>query len=281
MIKKNLAILLTVVLSFVSCFKHEQKTKQSVEDVKPIKKFYCDHIDDSIYQHRCDKLTFKSLLNAFCGNHPVDDHEVSPGEWRRDTEQCYFGEGDERNESRSQCSGDGYIGLAHGWISEGASAIHQATDTHNYLESKEWRCGEGFEGYTKVRHLRWLLTTTMDHLRASRSNLSSVTEDHDGLITELHRYLVSLHAYAFARMRKKLSHATINILKNNVKTDPESMIMQALYNRFVDGDQQAALDLIKRDCPSNEIPTIVNYRGWGSSPLAVHCVIAISILEGM
>ena len=100
------------------------------------------------------------------------------------------------------------------------------------------------------------------------------------LLKEFNKYLVALHAYNFGRMNHAFSDKTMDILKDLVDSSPQSMIFQALYHRYLDGDQSLALDLIERDCPADALPTDVNYAGWGSSPRAIHCIVAISILEG-
>ena len=267
----------------------EKETQQNLDEVIPIKTLYCNSNTSVLYEsHRCDKIAFKSLEVAFCEKGSIDAF-IDSGKlyrWNLDTDDPCFLDGEDLG-SRSECSGDGYICASHVWLTKNDQP--QASRSLQYIEDEDWVCGEGYTGYTKMGKLKWLLRTVRDHLEgkdkptpaeiAILMKASNITDISD-LLREFNKYLVALHAYAFGRMNHAFSDDTMKILRDLVNSSPDSMIFQALYNRFLDGDQQTAIDLIKRECPADKLPTDVNYAGWGSSPRAIHCIVAISILEG-
>jgi hypothetical protein len=82
-------------------------------------------------------------------------------------------------------------------------------------------------------------------------------------------------------MNHVFSDQTIKILRDFVESSPDSMIFNALHRRYVDGDQHRAIELVREQCPADHMPTEIGFSGWGSSPQAIHCIVAISILQGM
>ena len=293
----RLAILYVMIAGCQSASKPTEQVA-TLEEIAPIRPFYCSLISEDLYHHRCDELTFQNLEAAFCDPGPdMSGHEIEPGKWTRDEKACY------PDDSRSQCSGDGLITMTAKWISWGNSeALLEAERTIAYLENNDWICGVGYTGYTNVKHLKWLLTTVKNWLEdrlgllepgeiriARTSGVSSndsggtikLTEDDDAVEGGRHNdYLVALHALSFGRIRGWVSDVSVELLRQLAKKNPESMIHQALYHSFADGDQQVALDLIRRDCPTDYLPDDQDWAGWGSSPLAIHCIVAIAILQG-
>lgn len=294
--------IITLCLFFVSCdnpFKRDNDEKETIQkeelkNVSDIKKFYCQEFDDSLFQsHRCDKITFKGLMVAFCNKDSINGHEDGNGKWTRwdlNTDKPCYKDGVDLG-SRSECSGDGYISTTHVWLTQGANVSRpQSARSVQYLEDNSWICGEGFKGYTSVKKLKWLLLTVRDHLEGkskptpadvAAAMAASGLVDLGDLLKEFNKYLVAIHAYSFGRMRHSFSDKTMDVLEDLVDSSPESMIFQALYHRYLDGNQEKALSLIKKNCPTDYLPTDVDYGGWGSSLLAMHCVVSISILEGM
>jgi hypothetical protein len=267
----------------------EKETQQDISEVVSIKTLYCDSDTSVLYEsHRCDKIAFKALEVAFCERGSIAGH-YDGGKiyrWNLDTDEPCYENGEDLG-SQSECSGDGYICASHTWLTFNDQP--QASQTLQYIEDENWICGEGYTGYTKMGKLKWLLRTVRDHLEGKQkptpievaaamkaSNLTNIAD----LLREFNKYLVALHAYAFGRMNHAFSDETMKILRDLVDSSPDSMIFQALYHRFLDGDQQIAIDLIKRECPTDKLPTDINYLGWGSSPRAIHCIVAISILQG-
>ena len=292
---KLFSLIFTIFLILSSCDNpfaknEEQETQQSLDDTLPIKQLYCSQITDELYaSHRCDKITFKALQVAFCNNGSIDGH-YDDGKWYRwdlDTDEPCFKDGQDLG-SKSPCSGDGLIAATHAWLTQGNQP--QAARTVQYLEDNDWICGEGYTGFTKCGKLKWLLRSVRDYLEGddihapayvSAAIAASGLVDLSDLLKEFNKYLVALHAYAFGRMNHVFSDQTMKILRDLVDSSPDSMIFQALYHRYLDGDQQKALEIIKRECPADAMPTDVNYANWGSSPRAIHCIVAISILQGV
>lgn len=265
----------------------EQETQQklTLAEASKIKVLYCQQENERLYDARCDEMTFQGVMAAFCYDvKPIDmsthEYPAGSGKWNRDEETC-FEDGVDLG-SRSQCSGDGFIPMAHRWISTGISAKDEVDRTIDYLDENDWKCGEGYDGYAKINHLSWLLHSVQEWMEEGAKLTSIVDLDtlYDKLVKAHNEYLVAFHAHAFGRMNGAVADWTMSALKTLVDQNPDSMIFQAVYNRYLDGDQQLALDIIERECPKDAMP-YDHYSDWGGSQRAVHCVAAISILEGM
>jgi hypothetical protein len=275
----KIALFVMIALS-ICCARnrHEKPTQQTaqLENLLPVKTFYCDSIvDESIYDARCDELTFQNLEVAFCGRGDMSTHEwpALSGKWHRDEEACYA-----VGDSKSECSGDGFITMAHRWISKPDKIeIGRAL---GYLDTTDWVCGDGEKEVTRIPHLDWLLRSTRDYgLRIAA--IPEPPNIYDTLVKTHNEYLVALHAYAFGRMNGAISEITLETFRKLRAKHPDSMIFQALFHRYLDGDQQTALDIIDRECPKDTLPVDSGYDGWGSSPRAIHCIVALSILQGI
>jgi len=271
---KALLSFIVIWVGLNACRSESKDTIQSIDDILPIKSSICAQVNESHYPARCDELTFQALDAAWCPGIDVSAHEqpAGSGHWVRDEDACF--ENGHDVGSRSECSGDMLISLANMWISRDDAAAARRTVT--YLEENDWYCGEGFEGYTDIDHLQWLLEETADHLAMRTSG-----ENHVLSLADHNTYGVALHTLAFGRMNGSISDASREVLRAMHSRHPESMIIAALFHRFMDGDQADAMDLIVRDCTYSEFPIGDNWDGWGSSPLHSHCLTAISILEGL
>ena len=264
------------------CAKHEEKaTQQDTAAHVALRDHYCATITDDIYLARCDKLTFKALTAAYCpkDNFDLDDLEWDrDGKWYRDNMSCLADmNGDGQPDSKSECSGDGFIGLAHYWISKGPDSLPQVNRTLEYLNSNNWICGEGDREITNVRHLEPFLLSVQAYLSGGLEGLALLNSD--GVVADHNKYLTALAVHATGRMQGEIDSSEKALIAAWYAGDKESCVFTALYHRYHDGDQGEALAAME-GFPS-EVELRDGYGGWGSMPDATAQVLCTGILEGV
>lgn len=263
--------ILALLLALASCHKSHDTRKPGLEEAKAKRDLYVSELAKS---HQlmdiipdCDFTTFASLLSAFADlDTGVERSEAAPGKWVRnpDETKCWP-EG-----SRSETSLDVYLGVAH-WI----LSLRRAYDLERIIalgEGTSWIMGQGPLEYTNIAVLAPLLYSMRDGiaLHGEGAWLSDASTHRE--------HIAAMLSYLHGRISGQVTSAELAIMASFAAAYPENPIFQALYHRYLDGDQSRAVDIVTS--MPDWIDTEVGAYGWGSAPGYLFPIVAVAIMEG-
>lgn len=282
--------ILAVLILLVSCSKHESHDTITPYDAAKEKGvFYAENIIlEKVFKHRCDKLTFASLLDAFGVRYPLEKHEYNRGEWHRDDIRCIDVDldGNGQPDSKSEISDDGILGLIHALISrKDETARNWIAGIFDYGNEHYWKMGEGPNDLTRMIHLIPILQDVRRYVEGAF--LTTWTEDNtdDALpaFTGHRGHLLALYIHALGRMHGSISSTKLKALEELKEENPSDPLYLALHSRYTDGDQGKAIAILNNAelFPEGEVPYSTDIFGnWGSSPSVVYYFLVLGVIEG-
>lgn len=257
----RLLTLLVRALSFASCGvlkRHkDHDTEQSLVDVQRERDARVERFDVSTIE-RCDRITFLALFDAFGKRQDnLFDYEKQPGRWERDIASCY------PKDSQSTISRDGLISVMHALHARGNEGALKRI--HDYGEEHGWDMGEGPWDLVNAAPL-----VPVIHKLSGKPLLRQTQESRDGFLP----HIVGLYIWLAAKAWGGIDDAQLLALRELRDRNQDNPYFHALYHRFTDGDQTAALERM------GNIGTEDAPFGWGSAPADVVFAITVGVMEG-
>jgi hypothetical protein len=273
------AICLYLVIYICGCSYEEKETDPALAlaDARAKRDSYVSQLhlaqdDYGFIGTRCDAATFTSLLLAAYPRAGIEIHKVEkePGKWVRHPERCY-----EVGDSQSETSLDVYLGVLH-WILS-VEATDDLEEIIQYGEDYDWCMGMGPEELVCIVGLAPMF------YMARKQRAMELFIDDGGVepippLQGFRGHIAALYIHAYGRMVGEIGEAEFQTLKHLAETAPTNPLYQALYHRYADGDQQAAIDLVVNEPDS--IPLEVGAWGWGSAPRFLFTFLAVAIMDG-
>ena len=265
-------ILLTFLLIFASCAKHEDK--ETVNDTLSVQAkgdFYISKIRQSsphyITDQRCDMLTFAALFSAFGSDLDLSSFEYESGQWHRDIYPCLADlDDDGKPDSKSEISFDGLISVLHyAWSKQDFDLLDRLDrygSTHNYVY------GDGDRSLTFNPQIGVLI----GEMKGEQKLVSNLTLDGS------HRpHILTIGIWLRGRYNGNLTTLELETLKGFT----EIPLAKALVHRYSDGDQSETIALMEDESifPSDRVPMDTAF-GWGSSRLSVYYIMLLGVIHG-
>lgn len=212
---------------------------------------------------KCDGLLFNSLYGVAGGRPDIllamGDSGVWYRHWRHD---CY------PDGSASTISRDMFAGLFI-WIfkHKKIDLIDQiiAYGESHVSDFQTWIMGEGDPFRTRLRldgmgaayEIRYKLGGADHNLR----HLPIPRFDIDGY--EEHLQVLNILLWGLLR-GEKINDGDLKSLKRSVEKSPENALFQAVYHRYLDGDQSAAIAILldEKLFPSDRLPSTLDHNGF-------------------
>lgn len=269
-------ILVTILCIFVTfCGKNKSHiTDGSYDELLMRKRIYMEEVarlKHDLYRHRCDKLTFRSLASAFGNRELIEEHEYdAPGKYHRDITPCY------PEASRSEISLDGYLSLAHHIVTYKDSSLLQRVISHG--EANNFVMGDGPIEYTNILVLAPFLYSLENKLNLISDDTKMGLADVNVLLKGYKGHIAAMLILLSGRINGYLNDFEIAMMEQLRDANPNNPLYQAIYHRFVDGDQSAAIRILLEDF-SEEFPIGDAKYGWGSAPNSVIFIVVVGILE--
>ena len=260
-------LLLTFLLIFASCAKHDDKdTTNDYDEVKAIAARYIEQMEvldvQALFPDRCDRITFLSLASSILGDKwNLKDHEWSSGEWHRSTSACY------PDSSRSEISYDGLIGILNfAWSANDKAMVDRLV---KYGEMNSWVMGEGPREYTYLPQLKIITSDMITHfsmleMRPSYSLSEGTHNEH----------LLGLTGWLKLKYAGYLETQDLLVLKN-LKQNP---FLKALLARVDNGDQTEAIEYLSKF--PKVLPLKVGHENWGGCSQWLYFFLVKGILDG-
>lgn len=250
MFRHYLVILICILVAFCGRATHDsQDTSNPVEDLRNQHNLYLELAPRGwILTDECDALLFSSL-QAVATNTPFDIERAnpSPGEWNRRP--------DRMDQCSSQISRDMLVGL-YVYILH-FNRLDLAEDLWAYGQDHNWKMGwekKEFETRTILTPgMVQLLAKIIKHLGGrthSEINIPQIYGAEPGFPS----HLTMLHIYLNGRMDGRIGDDQLDTLRKILQHSPRNVLAQALYHKYTDGDQTAALSLLTM-WPNNRLPT--------------------------
>jgi hypothetical protein len=255
-------LLLLTLLVACSSTKHEpQATINLLGDVKAKRDRYIEYAKSMQDEYgwlpsKCDGLLFNSLA-AFSG-FPVNPlmAEETSGRFRRhpDFSDCKPGSG-----AKSTISKDMFRGLwLWLWQQQDVDTFHRI---YEYGDLNDWVMGEAEDD--ESFYGRVLLTPAMifelkkmiDALELKLTGIVWNSLEETFLRDSYAAHLHILNIYAEAQINGKTDD--VKTLKSYAEREPRNALFQALYHKFSDGDQTAAINILMDESlfPADRLPT--------------------------
>lgn len=258
------AILFALVVLMAACGKPKEQTSQvDLTEIKEYRDKLCEQFDISEVP-RCDRVTFDALAAAYCPVNRSISKYHRDGMWHRDLKACYT---DHDVGSKSECSLDGYMGVIHYALEKNKPGMIQ--EMKDYLEPRRWYCGPGFKGATNIYPLRFLIA---DGASSSLRSLGAPRTITASPIGNFRGHLLALYLWADVKAGGSQTLLDSMVVQELRKSQPDSPLYEALYQRFHKGEYDRAIDLLYnlKECSSM----------WGSCALAPYVAASVAVMEG-
>lgn len=225
----------------------EQKQKLYCELSKPM-------YDQAGYAvSKCDGLLFTALHGLACDYVNLDHFEGSvDGLWFRSPQHdCYIGKD---NGAKSTISKDMFRGATLYWLVKGDKQAAQRT--YDYGKDNKWVMGEP---KNLIGHV--IMTPTLRSvLRAILGKPFStypMVSSGKGYTS----HLAAIRILTMGLAQGYVNNVRLNFLKKMIDRSPNNGLYHAIYNRFKDGDQSRAYELLmnEKTFPNDSLPTSKNY----------------------
>lgn len=259
--------ILFISLMFSSCSVYGPKSRVSVFD-SDIEQVYIELIRSEMqdengfidYKH-CDSLLHTGLL----GVHKkikvnITAAELSPGQWLRrpiNYDECY-----KSGESRSTISRDMLLGLI--WYSVYNDRLDILENLWDYGVNHFWIMGEddtgGFHTIMNSKMIS-LLARSIKYLGGNYSKFwvntpIKFSDNCGGYVC----HLTALQIGLLAKINGGVSESEFKVLKQLKNRNPNNILYQTLYHKYLDGDYTKVYNLIDSKYPPNRLP---NNLDWG------------------
>lgn len=214
----------------------------------------------------CDWLLFQSLTDAalnVTGN--VEAAEGEPGRWFRTPGHDCLPTG----RSKSDISRDMLLGLSlYLWQTDGRQDMQDVVD---YADAHEGVMGQGELSRTQILltlyHTYKAMLARVGHIplppKIDNPNIDADVQSlaEMALLTGFEAHLTVLHIFLRGLVYGELSQLELEILSSQAERQPRNAFYQAVYHKFLDGDQTAAVAALMDETlfPKESLPTADNY----------------------
>lgn len=212
----------------------------------------------------CDWLLFQSLTEAIRGTTGnIERAEGKPGQWFRTPEHdCY------PERSASSISRDMLLGLAV-YLWQTGNSQKDADEVVAYADNHDGDMGEGESANIGIRPV---LYNTFKSIAAKFGEIPlppktlnpDVNSDGTGL-TDIQQgfesHILVLHIFSRGLIYGELSTIEMRLLESQAERQPRNAFFQAVYHKFLDGDQTAAIKGLMDESlfPTESLPTNEQY----------------------
>ena len=237
-----------LILLLTSCGKHESKPPTIVNSAIVAKANLYKSLHKSwAHGGGCDSLGFTALckLSGGCTDANILEAESSsePGRWYRNASQKCFDEG----KSASDISKDMFAMLLPYLYSTGDQTNLQ--EIYAYGKAKGWVMGRGPVSRT-------IITPPMIYMLQLMINKVEPIEPKKAK-AGYEKHLDTISFYSQTLYKGAMDLTDYEVLRNYVEESPRNALMQALYHKYKDGNQAAAVAILMDEklFPSDRLPT--------------------------
>lgn len=241
---KHLILVLSVI--FFGCGKRGPKDpEQSAPEIKVKAELY-KSLHKGWAHDKCDSLGFTSLckLAGGCGDANIYDAQGERGQWFRSPEKNCF----DKSESDSDISKDMFVMLFPYLFSQGdhdhLSGIMDYGKAHNFIMGRG-PLSKTFMTPAMVFDLSILLGKTAEEPKKTLGKAG------------FEKHLDVIHYMTMAMAKGKMNALDYEEMRKLADDNPRNALMQALYRRYRDGNQAAALSVLldEKLFPKDRLPT--------------------------
>lgn len=239
--------ILLITLLLLSCQKHKEKSPQVIEPAIAAKAALYKSLHKGWAHDKCDSLGFTSLckLAGGCESADIFQAEGDAGRWYRSPEKdCY-----DLGQSASDISKDMFVMLFPYLYKTGNKAA--LSRIYDYAKANGNVMGRGPISRTLlVPPMILMLQEMLGHLKSTVA-----TDDKEKAGYEKH--LDVINWYTQTIVRGGMDMADYEQLRKYVEQQPRNALFQALYHKFKDGNQSAAIAILMDEklFPSDRLPT--------------------------
>jgi hypothetical protein len=254
-------IALSLLAASCGAMKHhgDESTQQPFDAIKTERDARVQRFDVNTIE-RCDRITFLALFDAYGKQQDtLFWYETKPGHWERHFEACY------PKDSQSTISRDGLISVLHALKTRGDDAAIKRM--YDYGKEHGWDMGEGPWDLVNATPIVPVIAKL-----AGKPILRDRTEADP--FTSFRGHVLGCYIWLSAKAYGAIGDVELEVLRTLRDKNPDSPFFHALYHRFTDGDQTAALERMK-NIGTSDAPF-----GWGSAPADVYYAITVAVLEG-
>jgi len=246
MIKKKLFILIIFIFS---CTKRDEKKPiQKDLEIAAKAELYKSLHTDWAHGRGCDSVGFSALcrLSGGCKDVVITDAEGEPGRWYRNPEKnCY------PDNSKSDISKDMFMMLFPYLYA--TNDKQNLKEIYDYGKANGWIMGRGYISRTYMTPPMVFLLQRMIGFNYSEIPESSKQVQKAGF--EKHLDAISLMLKGM--IGDGLDPIQYEEIRQYAQESPENALFQALYNKYRDGNQSKAIEILKNEkyFPSDRLPT--------------------------
>jgi hypothetical protein len=241
--------LLFIILALSSCQKREPKKPQQVNEAVVAKAELYKRLHTGWAHGRgCDSVGFSALcrLAGGCKDVVITDAEGEPGRWYRNPEKdCY------PDKSKSDISKDMFMMLFPYLYATGDK--QNLREIYEYGKENGWIMGRGYISRTFMTPPMVFLLQRMIGFSTSEIPQSSKQVEKAGF--EKHLDAISLMLKGM--IGEGLDPIQYEEIRQYAQKNPQNALFQALYNKYRDGNQSIAIEILKNEkyFPSDRLPT--------------------------
>lgn len=238
------------ILLLVSCAKREAKKPSIVHPLVAQKaEVYKSLHTDWAHQGGCDSLGFTALckLAGGCSDTVITDAEGDPGRWYRNPGKRCFDDG----QSKSDISKDMLMMLFPYLYAK--KDKQNLREIYDYGKANGWVMGRGPISRTVMTPPMILTLQRMIGFNLSEMPNSSKEVAKAGY----EKHLDAIDLLLKGMIGDGLNELQYEEIRKYAEANPRNALFQALYHKYKDGNQQAAIDILLDESlfPSNRLPT--------------------------
>ena len=248
---------LILILLLTACSKHKPKDPVVRHTQIAAKaELYKSLHKDWAHGGGCDSLGFTALckLSGGCADVNIFDAEskTEPGRWYRNASQQCFDEG----KSASDISKDMFAMLLPYLYATGDQT--NLNEIYAYGKAKGWVMGRGPISRTIITPPMIFMLQIMIGKLDPKSSLMPKGMDNLAITKAgFEKHLDTVSFYSQTLYKSGMDLTDFDELRKYVEAAPRNALMQALYHKYKDGDQSAAVAILMDEklFPSNRLPT--------------------------
>lgn len=242
----RLVSLVLCLLALACQKKPEQKPKEINDKVVAKAELYKSLQKGWAHGVGCDSLGFTALckLSGGCGDVVITDAEGEPGRWYRNPgKECY------PNNSKSDISKDMFIMLLPYLYHSGDTQNIQ--EIYDYGQAHGWVMGRGPYSRTFLTPPLVFLLEKMLGRWGMEAETKEVTK------AGYEKHLDAIYLISKWMTNKGIDWVQFDTIKKYRDENPKNALMQAIYHRFLDGDQSETIAILldEKLFPTDRLPT--------------------------
>jgi hypothetical protein len=237
--------LVTFCLLFASCQKHKEHAPVFVQPLIAQKAELYKSLHKGWAHDKCDSIGFTALckLAGGCDAADIYQAESTPGRWFRSPEKdCY-----DLGQSQSDISKDMFVMLLPYLYKTGRK--DKIGDIYDYAKANGNVMGRGPLS-------RVLLTPSLILLIQEMLGHFGISTSKELEVMGFENHLDVISWYTQTLVRGGMDATDYEKLRKYVEREPRNALYQALYHKFKDGNQSAAIDILMDESlfPSDRLP---------------------------